>query len=103
MNQLSATALSNGVDKLEHRLARWLLMVRDRHNSDALPLTHEFIAIMLGTRRPGVTTALNGLEYKGIIKAKRKEIPVLDRKALEKAAGEAYGVAEAEFKRVLRT
>jgi hypothetical protein len=60
------TALSNGVDKLEHRLARWLLMVRDRHNSDALPLTHEFIAVMLGTRRPGVTTALHELEYKGI-------------------------------------
>jgi CRP-like cAMP-binding protein len=103
MNQITGTALSNGIDKLEQRLARWLLMVRDRHNSDGLPLTHEFIAIMLGTRRPGVTTALNDLEYRGIIKARRKEILILDRKALEKFAGEAYGTAETEFKRVLRT
>jgi CRP-like cAMP-binding protein len=61
MTQTTQTALANGRSKIEERLARWLLMARDRMDSDELPLTHEFLAIMLGVRRSGVTVALQEL------------------------------------------
>ena len=63
--QTAQTALANGLNKIEERLARWLLMAADRLGSDELPLTHEFLAIMLGTQRPGVTIALHELERAG--------------------------------------
>ncbi|WP_353810663.1 helix-turn-helix domain-containing protein [Mesorhizobium sp.] len=56
--QSSRTALVNGHSKIEERLARWLLMIHDRSDGDKIYLTHEFLATMLGARRPGVTTAL---------------------------------------------
>ena len=59
--QTAQTALANGRSKIEERLARWLLMAPDRLESDELPLTHEFLALMLGTQRPGVTIALHAL------------------------------------------
>ncbi|MER9612315.1 helix-turn-helix domain-containing protein, partial [Mesorhizobium sp. M0312] len=59
--QSSRTALVNGHSKIEERLARWLLMVQDRVEGDKIYLTHEFLATMLGARRPGVTTALQML------------------------------------------
>ena len=62
MIQTAHTALANGRAKLEERLARWLLMAHDRMDSDAVPLTHEFLAVMLGVRRAGVTVALHGFE-----------------------------------------
>jgi CRP-like cAMP-binding protein len=64
MAQTTQTALANGRSKIEERLAHWLLLAHDRVDSEELPLTHEFLAVMLGVRRPGVTTALQELERK---------------------------------------
>ena len=60
--QTTSTALANGRSKSEERLARWLLMADDRLDGHELPLTHEFLAVMLGTHRPGVTLAVQALE-----------------------------------------
>lgn len=98
--QASQTALANGRAKIEERLARWLLMAHDRLDSDDLPLSHEFIAIMLGVRRAGVTVALHALAKHGLIVAGRGSISVLDRKGLEEAAHASYGTPEREFRRL---
>ena len=98
--QTGHTAMANGRSKVEERLARWLLMAHDRLDGDELPLTHEFLAIMLGVRRPGVTVALNLLEKDGLIDANRGVISIIDRKGLEEKSNGAYGVPEAEFRRL---
>lgn len=99
--QISYTALSNALHNLDERLARWLLMCHDRADSDELGLTHEFLALMLAVRRPSVTTALHTLEGAGFIRAERGWITVRDRDAMEAFAGDAYGVPEAEYRRLL--
>jgi CRP-like cAMP-binding protein len=88
--QTTTTALANGRSKVEERLARWLLMAHDRVDGDDLPLTHEFLGMMLGSPRPGVTLAVQALEKEGLIDAKRRSITILDRKNLEKRANGAY-------------
>jgi CRP-like cAMP-binding protein len=98
--QTSQTALANGRHKLEERLARWLVMAHDRLDGDELHLTHEFISVMLGVRRPGVTLALNLLEKGGLITVGRGAITVNDREGLVEAANGAYGAAEAEMRRL---
>jgi CRP-like cAMP-binding protein len=99
--QLAQTALANGRAKISERLARSLLMAHDRLDGDDIQLTHEFIATMLGVRRPGVTDALHELEGKGLIQSSRAAISVLDRQGLVRLAGSAYGVPEAEYNRLL--
>lgn len=99
MVQIAATALANGRYHVEQRLARWLLMCHDRLSS-SLPLTHEFLALMLGVRRPTVTDALHVLEGSLLIKAERGRILVRNRRGLEELAGGAYGVPEAEYRRL---
>jgi CRP-like cAMP-binding protein len=101
MVQIAQTAFANGTAKIEARLARWLLMAHDRHDDDELPLTHEFVAVMLGVRRPGVTDALHKLEGKGLIGTDRGVIRIVRRKGLITLAGGAYGAAEAEYARLL--
>lgn len=101
MVQIAATALADGRYKVEQRLARWLLMAHDRLDGDELPLTHEFLAVMLGVRRPGVTNAIHILEGERLIRARRGRQIVLDRKRLEEAAGGSYGVPEAEYRRLI--
>jgi CRP-like cAMP-binding protein len=98
--QSAHTALANGRNKLSERLARWLLMAHDRVDGSKLTLTHEFLAIMLGVRRAGVTVALKALEEGRLTRAEHGCIYVLDRKGLEKAARRAYGVPEAEYRRL---
>lgn len=98
--QTAHTAMINVRAKLDERLARWLLMAHDRVDGDELPLTHEFIAIMLGVRRPGVTVALNRLEKDGFIRNSRGVIIIVDRQGLEKSSNGAYGARETEFKRL---
>jgi CRP-like cAMP-binding protein len=88
--QTAQTALANGRSRIEERLARWLLMARDRLDSDDLPLTHEFLAIMIGTQRPGVTVAQHALEREGLVAIKRGTITILDRKALEGSCNGTY-------------
>lgn len=99
--QTTHTAVSNAQSRLDVRLARWLLMAHDRIGDDTLPLTHEFLSLMLGVRRAGVTEALHALRERGLISYGRGQIAVKDRKGLERAAGEAYGVPEAEYRRLI--
>jgi CRP-like cAMP-binding protein len=101
MAQTTHTALANGRARVEERLARWLLMAHDRLESDEIPLTHEFLALMLGVRRAGVTTTLNELESQGLIGSERGRILVSDRAGLEKLADGIYGVPEAEYRRLI--
>jgi CRP-like cAMP-binding protein len=92
--------LANGRYRLEERLARWLLMAHDRSEGDTVALTHEFLSVMLGVRRPGVTNALNLFERRGIIQARRGLIQIINRPALEEAANGCYGTPEAEYRRL---
>ena len=94
MNQIASTALSNGTASVEERLARWLLMAHDRMDDDNIPLTHEFLALMLGVRRAGVTVALNALERKAVIRLSRGQIFVVDREGLKASANGAYADME---------
>jgi CRP-like cAMP-binding protein len=100
--QTTHTAVSNVQSRLDVRLARWLLMAHDRIGENTLSLTHEFLSLMLGVRRPGVTEALHALRKQDLISYARGEITVKDRKGLERAAGEAYGIPEAEYRRLIR-
>jgi CRP-like cAMP-binding protein len=98
--QSGYTALANAQGTLEERLARWLLMAHDRIADDQLLLTHEFLALMLGTRRAGVTTALGHFDRKGVVETARGAVTVLDRQGLEECANGLYGEPEAEFERL---
>jgi CRP-like cAMP-binding protein len=98
--QAGHTALANAQGKIEERLARWLLMAHDRVAGDRLSLTHEFLSVVLGVRRAGVTTALNQLEARALILATRGCVRILDREGLEEAASGLYGVPESEFDRL---
>ena len=99
--QTTHTAVSHVQSRLDVRLARWLLMAQDRVEDDTLPLTHEFLSLMLGVRRSGVTQALQALRKQGLISYGRGKITVKDRKGLERAAGKAYGIPEAEYRRLI--
>lgn len=101
MIQTAHTALANGRAKLEERLARWLLMAHDRMTSNAVPLTHEFLAVMLGVRRAGVTVAIHSFEQRGFITTRRGELTMVNRKGIEEVAGSFYGTPEAELERLL--
>jgi CRP-like cAMP-binding protein len=90
LSQASQTAVANGRHKIEERLARWLLMAHDRSDGDDLPLTHEFLAIMLCVRRPGVTVALEQLEQHALIRTGRGMISIIDRQGLEEHSNGAY-------------
>ena len=98
--QVAYTALANGRYTIEQRLARWLLMCHDRVDGDTLLLTHEFLAMMLGVRRAGITTALQVLEGSGMIRSRRGRVDIVDRERLLGAAGGSYGVPESEYERL---
>ncbi|WP_457155647.1 Crp/Fnr family transcriptional regulator [Mesorhizobium sp. P5_C1] len=100
--QVSQTAYANAGYSTEERLARWLLMTHDRLEQDDMPITHEFMSIMLGTRRPGVTLAVQMLEGVGAIRATRGRITMRDREKLEQIAGQSYGFAEKEYSNVFQ-
>jgi CRP-like cAMP-binding protein len=101
MTQTAHTAIANARAHIDQRLARWILMAHDRIEDDTVPLTHEFLALMLGVRRAGVTEALQSLKAKNLIDTGRNKIIVRNRKGLEKVAGEAYGVPEKEYRRLI--
>jgi CRP-like cAMP-binding protein len=99
--QTAQTALANGRYTVTERLARWILMSHDRLDGDDVPLTHEFLALMLGVRRAGVTVTLHILEGERMIKATRGHIRVIDRSKLQDVAGDSYGLPEAEYARLI--
>jgi CRP-like cAMP-binding protein len=99
--QISQTAVCNAHHDLNERLARWLLMAHDRADGNVLPLTQEFISIMLAVRRPGVTVAARSLQNTGAIHYERGRIHVLDRERLEEISCECYGIVREQFQRLL--
>lgn len=101
MAQTASTVVANGLSKLDKRLARWLLMIHDRIDGPTVAMTHEFLAVVLGVRRPGVTVALHILEGKGLIRASRGQISIVNRQGLELEADGSYGMAEREYDRLM--
>ncbi len=99
--QTTHTAIANARARLDERLARWILMAHDRVPGDTLPLTHEFLSLMLAVRRPGVTEALQALARQKLIENGRGYIIVRNRKGIERTAGDLYGVPEAEYRRLI--
>jgi CRP-like cAMP-binding protein len=99
--QLSETAIAHGIEKISHRLARWLLMCQDRSYSNEIHISHEFISVMLSVRRAGVSEALRGLVNPGYVTTERGIITIVDRLGLISLAGSTYGTSESEYKRVL--
>ena len=95
--QTTQTVFANAVCDVESRLARWILMCHDRVDAQDIHITHEFLAMMLGVRRPSVTLAIQALEGHGFIKATRGLIRMLDRAGLIRATKGSYGAAEAEY------
>jgi CRP-like cAMP-binding protein len=90
--QVAQTAACNRLHDTKQRLARWLLMTQDRVDSGALPITHDFLATMLGTDRPTVSLAAGALQKQGLIEYTRGAVKIVNRKKLEDAACECYGV-----------
>jgi CRP-like cAMP-binding protein len=101
--QVAATAIANLSDRLEVRLARWLLMCHDRIDGDRITITHEFMAAMIGSQRSAVTATIHILEGDKLIHAGRGLIVILDRSGLEALADGGYGFAEAEYCRLVGT
>ena len=97
--QVSQTTLCNRLHHVEERLPRWLLMCHDRIDGDLLPLTQEFIALMLGASRVSITLAAKDLQKIGYIKYVRGKITVLDREGLEDGACECYKIVKREYDR----
>jgi CRP-like cAMP-binding protein len=89
---LSQLAACHGLHEIEGRLARWLLMVQDRVNSEKFYLTQEFLAEMLGTRRTSVSASAAKLQSRGLIEYSRGHIRILDRAGLQAAACECYPI-----------
>jgi DNA-binding MarR family transcriptional regulator len=90
LEQVLVSVACNGAHSLKERLARWLLMMRDRGDGDALPITQNLLAEMLGVQRPTITNAAGELERTGLIARGRRQVTILDRKGLTKASCECY-------------
>jgi CRP-like cAMP-binding protein len=92
--QVAQTAACNRLHDIEQRLARWLLMTQDRVDSGSLPITHDFLATMLGTDRPTVSLAAGVLQRKKLIEYTRGAVKIVNRKKLEDSACECYAVIQ---------
>jgi CRP-like cAMP-binding protein len=101
INQISQSTVCNHRHSVEKRMCRWLLMSHDRVGADEFPLTQEFLAQMLGVRRPTVTAVAGILQKAGLITYHRGRMTVLDRKGLEAASCECYEVVAKELDRLL--
>jgi CRP-like cAMP-binding protein len=92
--QVAQTAACNRLHGVEQRLARWLLMAQDRVDAESLAITHDFLATMLGTDRPSVSSAAGILQARKLIQYSRGTVKIVNRGKLEKAACECYGVTQ---------
>jgi CRP-like cAMP-binding protein len=95
LEQVMVSGACNGAHSLKERLARWLLMMRDRSDDDALPITQNLLAEMLGVQRPTITNAVGELERAGLIEPGRGQVTILDRKGLTEASCECYRMVRA--------
>jgi len=102
VNLIGQSVACNRLHDVTERCARWLLMTRDRIDSDEFPVTQEFLAMMLGVRRSGVTVAATALQQAGFIRYRRGHVTVIDRRGLESASCECYRTIADEFDRLLR-
>jgi CRP-like cAMP-binding protein len=102
LSQVAQTAACNRLHGIEARCARWLLMTHDRVGRvERFALTQEYLGVMLGVRRAGVTVAAGALQDAGLIRYRRGGIQVLDRDGLEAAACECYGIVHRQFDRLV--
>jgi CRP-like cAMP-binding protein len=101
INQISQTTACNHVHSVQQRMCRWLLMTQDRVGADEFHLTQEFLAQMLGVRRPSVTVAAGMLQRAGLIQYQRGRIRIADRAGLEAASCECYVSARQDMDRLL--
>jgi CRP-like cAMP-binding protein len=90
LEQVLVSVACNGAHSLKERLARWLLMMRDRGDEDALLITQSLLAEMLGVQRPTITIAAGEFERAGLIERGRRQVTILDRQGLTKASCECY-------------
>jgi CRP-like cAMP-binding protein len=95
LEQVLVSVACNGAHSLKQRLARWLLMMRDRSDDDALPITQSLLSEMLGVQRPTVTNAARELERAGLVERGRRQITILDRPGLMAASCECYQLVRA--------
>jgi len=102
LSQIQQSVACNAMHTTEERICRWLLMMHDRADGEALPYTHEFLSHMLGANRKSVTLAAQSLQTAGLISYSRGRIQVLDRPGLEKASCECYAVVQERFDAFLK-
>jgi CRP-like cAMP-binding protein len=100
-NQVAQSAACNQFHSIEQRASRWMLMTQDRMESSEFLLTQEFLAMMLGVQRTGVTIAAGILQRAGLVRYRRGNVTILDRRGLERRACECYRVSKSEFDRLL--
>ncbi|MCJ2137367.1 Crp/Fnr family transcriptional regulator [Methylobacterium sp. J-026] len=99
--QTAQTAYANAKGSTTVRLARWLLMCQDRSDDDEITVTQEFMALMLGIERPGVTIAMQVLQKAGLVVGRRGRVQIIDRDGLLDLAGDTYGLPEIEYARLI--
>jgi CRP-like cAMP-binding protein len=90
LTSVAQTAMCNRLHRIEQRLARWLLDMHDRADTDALPMTHELLALMLGAYRPSITNALKTLQDRGVLRVARGRVDIVNEHGLETEACECH-------------
>jgi CRP-like cAMP-binding protein len=100
-NQVAQSAACNHFHNIDQRCCRWLLMTHDRMQSDEFLLTQEFLAMMLGVQRPGLSIVAGALQRAGLIRYSRGTVTILDRAGLERQSCECYRLSKLEFDRLL--
>lgn len=103
ISQIAQTAACNRLHSLEERCCRWLLTAHDSARSDSFSVTHEFLAMMLGVQRTGVSLKVNVLQKAGLIRYSRGRMTIIDRSGLQTAACECYGTIRRQVERMFAT
>jgi CRP-like cAMP-binding protein len=102
LSQVQQTVACNAMHTTEEKMCRWLLMMHDRAEGEALPYTHEFLSHMLGANRKSVTLAAQSMQTAGLISYRRGKIQILNRRGLEKASCECYAIVKERFDAFLK-